>query len=171
MRLFLMRLVPPASLMAPVAVVLATVAVAVGQLLHLRASSRIAPRILWGSSCYVVPWQNGATLIGATLEDAGFDERPTAEGVRQLLNAAQALVPAIAEAVFEDVRVGLRPKTPDELPIIGPSATMRHVFHATGHYRNGILLTPLTADLVADLVMDGRDHRELALTNPARFGL
>lgn len=142
-----------------------------GQLLHLRAPSRLAPRILWGSSCYVVPWQNGATLVGATVEDAGFDERPTAEGVRQLLNAAQTLVPSIGTAVFEDVRVGLRPKTPDELPIIGRSSTMRHVFHATGHYRNGILLTPLTADLVADLVLDGRDHRQLVLTDPARFGL
>ena len=74
-------------------------------------------------------------------------------------------------AVFEDVRVGLRPKTPDELPIIGPSSTMRHVFHATGHYRNGILLTPLTAQLIADLVLDRREHDELALTNPMRFGL
>jgi len=142
-----------------------------GQLLHLRASSRVAPRILWGSSCYLVPWQNGTTLVGATVEDAGFDERPTVEGVRHLLNAAQALVPSIATAVFEEVRVGLRPRTPDELPIIGASSTMRHVFHATGHYRNGILLTPLTADLVADLVLDRREHRELALTDPARFGL
>jgi glycine oxidase len=142
-----------------------------GQLLHLRAPSRVASRVLWGSSCYVVPWQNGAVLVGATVEDAGFDERPTAEGVRHLLNAAHALVPSIAHAVFEEVRVGLRPKTPDELPIIGPSSTMRHVFHATGHYRNGILLTPLTADLVADLVLDRRQHRELSLTNPVRFGL
>jgi glycine oxidase len=142
-----------------------------GQLLHLRAPSRVAPRILWGSSCYVVPWHNGTIIVGATVEDAGFDERPTADGVRHLLNAAQQLVPSIGTAVFEDVRVGLRPKTPDELPIIGPSSTMRHVFHATGHYRNGILLTPLTADLIADLVLDGREHGELALTTPSRFGL
>ena len=142
-----------------------------GQLLHLRAPARLASRILWGSSCYLVPWQNGTTLVGATMEDAGFDERPTAHGVRQLLNAAQALVPSIGNAVFEGVRVGLRPKTPDELPIIGPSSTMPHVFHATGHYRNGILMTPLTADLVADLVLDRREHGELALTNPSRFGL
>ena len=119
----------------------------------------------------MVPWQNGAALVGATVEDAGFDERPTVEGVRQLLNAAQTLIPSLATAVFEEVRVGLRPKTPDELPIIGPSSTMRHVFHATGHYRNGILLTPLTADLVAELVLGRREHRELALTNPIRFGL
>jgi glycine oxidase len=142
-----------------------------GQLLHLRAASRIASRILWSTQCYIVPWHNGTTLVGATVEDVGFDERPTAEGVHRLLSAAQALVPLIGQAAFENVRVGLRPKTPDELPIIGPSSTMRHVFHATGHYRNGILLTPLTAELIADLVLDEREHPELALTSPARFGL
>ncbi len=142
-----------------------------GQLLHLRAPARVAPLILWSNSCYVVPWQNGTTLVGATVEDAGFDERPTADGVRHLLNAAQELVPSLGSAAFEEVRVGLRPKTPDELPIIGPSSTMRHVFHATGHYRNGILLTPLTADLIADLLLDRREHHELTLTNPRRFGL
>jgi glycine oxidase len=142
-----------------------------GQLLHLRAPSRVTPRILWGSACYVVPWHSGMTLVGATMEDAGFDERPTVAGVSHLLNAVRALLPSIESATFEEVRVGLRPKTPDELPIIGPSSTMRHVFHATGHYRNGILLTPLTAELIADLVLDRREHRELALTNPMRFGL
>jgi glycine oxidase len=142
-----------------------------GQLLHLRAPSRVASRILWGSSCYIVPWHNGTTILGATVEDAGFDERPTVHGVRHLLNAAHGLVPSIESAAFEGVRVGLRPKTPDELPIIGPSSTMRHVFHATGHYRNGILLTPLTADLVADLVLDRREPPELSTTSPSRFGL
>lgn len=142
-----------------------------GQLLHLRAATRIARRILWGNSCYVVPWADGRLLVGATVEDAGFDEQPTAGGVRHLLNAVHGLMPAACEAVFEEVRVGLRPKTPDELPIIGRSSTMRHVFHATGHYRNGILLTPLTAVLIADLIVGGGDHGELALTDPARFGL
>ena len=131
----------------------------------------MARRIVWGSGCYVVPWPDGTTLVGATVEDVGFDEHPTAGGVRQLLNAVHDLLPATATAAFLEVRVGLRPKTPDELPIIGPSSTMRHVFHATGHYRNGILLTPLTAKLIGDLVVDRRDHDELALTNPARFGL
>jgi len=142
-----------------------------GQLLHLRAASRISSRILWSSQCYIVPWHNGTTLVGATVEDVGFDERPTVEGVHRLLAAAQALLPPIAVAAFEEVRVGLRPKTPDELPIIGASSTMRRVFHATGHYRNGILLTPLTAELIADLVLDEREPPELTLTSPLRFGL
>jgi glycine oxidase len=142
-----------------------------GQLLRLHASSRVAGQIIWGSSCYVVPWQDGTILVGATVEDVGFDEHPTAHGVRHLLNAVQALLPAVDTARFGEVRVGLRPKTPDELPMIGRSSTMRHVFHATGHYRNGILLTPLTAALIADLVLDGRAGDLLALTDPARFGL
>jgi len=142
-----------------------------GQLLHLKAPARFVSRIIWGATCYVVPWPDGTMLVGATVEDVGFDEQATAGGVRQLLNAVHDLLPASAAATFVDVRVGLRPKTPDELPIIGRSSTMRHVYHATGHYRNGVLLTPLTAKLIADLILEEGDHGELALTSPLRFGL
>lgn len=142
-----------------------------GQLLRLVAGDRAAPQVLWGSGCYIVPWRNGTTLVGATVEDVGFDERPTAAAIHDLLVAALALVPGLRGAVFEDVRVGLRPMTADELPIIGPSSTMPHVFYATGHYRNGILLTPLTAAVVADYLLDGRLAAELEVTRPSRFGL
>ena len=84
---------------------------------------------------------------------------------------ATDMVPALGGAVFEGVRVGLRPSTPDELPAIGASTTMRSVFYATGHYRNGVLLAPLTALLVADLVLEGRERAELSLTRPGRLGL
>lgn len=110
-------------------------------------------------------------LVGATVEDVGFDERATLGGVRGLVDAASALVPGLDHATLEDIRVGLRPATPDELPIVGPSATMPHVFYAAGHYRNGVLLAPLTASLVADLALDGRAGPELAGLHPARFGL
>lgn len=142
-----------------------------GQLLRLRMFGRLSPHILWGSGCYIVPWENGTTLVGATVEDVGFNENASAAAIHDLLEAAFALAPALRGAVFEGVRVGLRPMTADELPIIGPSSTMRHVFYATGHYRNGILLTPLTAKLVADLVLDGRAGAELDLMRPSRFGL
>ena len=101
--------------------------------------------------------------VGATVEDVGFDERPTAEGVRRLLSAAIDLVPSLERAHFEEVRVGLRPKTVDELPIIGRSETMPPVFYAIGHYRNGVLLAPLTAALMADLVLEDKERAELAL--------
>jgi glycine oxidase len=142
-----------------------------GQLLQLRAPNRVAGRVIWGPRCYLVPRRDGSVLVGATVEDVGFDERATVEGVRELLGAAVELVPALEGAVFEEVRVGLRPSTPDELPAIGASTTMRSVFYATGHYRNGVLLAPLTALLVADLVLEGRERAELSLTRPGRLGL
>jgi glycine oxidase len=142
-----------------------------GQLLQLRLPARAASRIVWGPSCYIVPWHDGGVLVGATAEDAGFDESATATGVHQLLGAAMTVLPQLRVAKFEEVRVGLRPMTSDELPIIGPSSTSRHVFYATGHYRNGILLTPLTAALIADLLLDGRSAPELDLLRPSRFDL
>jgi glycine oxidase len=122
-----------------------------GQLVRLRAESLAIPRILWGSRCYIVPWQDGTVLVGATSEDVGFDERATVEGVGGLLDAATALVPALASATFVDVRVGLRPATPDGMPILGPAKDPR-VLYAAGHFRNGVLLAPLTARLIADYV-------------------
>jgi glycine oxidase len=140
-----------------------------GQLVQLRCPSAVASRVLWSQACYVVPWSDGTVLVGATVEDVGFDERPTAEGVRGLLSAATSLVPSLDDAHFEEVRVGLRPKTVDELPIIGRSETVPRLFYALGHYRNGVLLAPLTAALMADLVIDGRERPELAFVRPGRL--
>jgi glycine oxidase len=142
-----------------------------GQLLHLRVPHSVASRVLWGPSCYVVPRLDGTVLVGATVEDVGFDERPTLGGVRALATAAATLVPALESAALEGVRVGLRPATKDELPIVGRSAATAGVFHALGHYRNGVLLAPLTAQLLADLVVDGREGAELEVLRPSRFGL
>jgi glycine oxidase len=142
-----------------------------GQLLRLRLAGRRAERVLWGTDCYLVPRRDGTVLAGATVEDVGFDERATASGVQQLLHAALTLMPELRGAAFEEVRVGLRPKTRDELPALGASSTMPHVFYATGHYRNGVLLAPLTARLVADLVVDGNADGSLTLLDPKRLGL
>ena len=139
-----------------------------GQLVHLRLDAAVASRVIWGADCYLVPWRDGSVLVGATVEDVGFDERPTADGVRGLLNAAVHLVPALGRARLHEVRVGLRPKAFDELPIIGRSDTMPSVFYALGHYRNGVLLAPLTAAIVADLVLDGREREELKMVRPGR---
>jgi glycine oxidase len=142
-----------------------------GQLLHLHFNQRPLSRVVWGTGCYLVPWHDGSLLVGATVEEAGFDETATAAGVTHLLESAGALLAATPTARFDAVRVGLRPGTPDELPLIGPSSTMRGVYYAAGHYRNGVLLAPLTAKLVADLVLDGRRAPELELVRPDRFGL
>jgi glycine oxidase len=143
-----------------------------GQLLHLAGA--VPPgvtHVIWGRACYIVPWQDESLLVGATSEDVGFDERATVAGVRDLLEAACDLLPGAWRVQFREVRVGLRPASPDELPIIGRSSSTPAIVYATGHYRNGVLLTPLTAALVADLVLDGREAPELAITNPGRFGL
>jgi glycine oxidase len=142
-----------------------------GQLLHLRLPRPPASRVIWGERCYVVPWEDGSVLVGATSEEVGFDERATVTGVRTLLDSSAQLVPELAAAFFDEVRIGLRPATPDELPVIGVSSTMPGVFYATGHFRNGVLLAPLTATAVADLVLDGRERPELAAVRPDRFGL
>jgi glycine oxidase len=142
-----------------------------GQLLHLHGEARLVSRVVWGPGCYLVPWHDGSLLVGATVEDAGFDESATVAGVSDLLKASAELLTTVPQARFDTVRVGLRPGTPDELPLIGPSSTMPGVYYATGHYRNGVLLSPLTAKLVADLVLDGRRDPDLELVRPDRFGL
>ena len=140
-----------------------------GQLLHLVWSGQSLRRIIWSSRCYMVPLENGSVLVGATVEEAGFDERATVAGVRDLLDAACELVPQAWQAGFSGVRVGLRPGTPDDLPIVGSSSRVAGLIYATGHYRNGVLLAPLTAKLVSDLVLDGHIDPALAITSPDRF--
>jgi glycine oxidase len=142
-----------------------------GQLLHLHFEKRPLSRVVWGTDCYLVPWRDGSLLVGATVEEVGFDETATAAGVTRLLESSADLLTTTPEARFDAVRIGLRPGTPDELPLIGPSSTMPGVYYATGHYRNGVLLSPLTAKLVADLVLEGRRHPDLQLVRPDRFGL
>jgi glycine oxidase ThiO len=146
-----------------------------GQLLvhrgGLETASRNArvPAILWGPGCYIVPRERSSgLLIGATVEDAGFDERPTETAAATLFGAASALLD-LARRDCGEIRVGLRPATPDELPVIGDDPQCAGIFHASGHYRNGILLAPITARLVADQIAAG--HREAALDhfNVARF--
>jgi len=142
-----------------------------GQLLCLGWNGTALRRVTWSRRCYLVPWEDGTVLVGATVEDAGFDERATVAGVRDLLDAACDLVPHAWTAAFRAARVGLRPATPDELPIIGRSRSSANVLYATGHYRNGVLLAPLTAQLVADALIEQRSDPLLDVVSPARFGL
>ena len=134
-----------------------------GQLVRLFSPEADVRTVLWGRSCYIVPWEDGTLLVGATSEEVGFDDRPTAEGVRQLLAAAEALVPCLESAVFLDVLVGLRPASTCGLPVLGPSSDPR-VLHAAGHFRNGILLAPLTAELLANYVFRGARDPAFSVT-------
>ena len=142
-----------------------------GQLLALRLDTQTLRHALWGPRCYLVPWHDGTVLVGATVEDAGFNESATVQGVASLLGAAIELVPALEAAQFEEVRVGLRPGTPDHRPIVGASSLVSGLIYATGHYRNGALLAPLTATAVADLIEGTVLDAVWDTCLPARFGL
>jgi glycine oxidase len=142
-----------------------------GQLLHLGWPKSPPECVIWTDRCYLVPWADGSVLVGATVEEVGFDERATVVGVQQLVDMTCELVPVARKAWFHGVRVGLRPGTPDELPIIGPSERLSGLFYATGHFRNGVLLAPLTAKLAADYVLDGIRDAALDMTALSRFSV
>ena len=139
-----------------------------GQLLHTTWTSPLPRRSVWGTGCYTVPWSDGSLLVGATVEDVGFDERSTVEGVATLTAAVQRMLPAAAHASIDAIRVGLRPATADGLPWIGPLAAAPRVVLAAGHFRNGVLLAPLTAELVATIIAGQTVDPALAITSPGR---
>ncbi|MEP7309997.1 MAG: glycine oxidase ThiO [Acidobacteriota bacterium] len=141
-----------------------------GQLLYLAWSGPRLRRVVWSPRCYLVPWDDGTVLVGATEEHAGFEERTTVAGVRALIDGACAIAPHALDAGFLGARVGLRPGTADDLPILGPSSIVPNLIYATGHYRSGVLLAPLTAQLIADALLDQRIDPDLAAFSPARFG-
>lgn len=122
-----------------------------------------------GRSVYLVPRADGELVVGATVEELGFDTTVTAGAVQELLRAAADLLPGVSELRLVETHAGLRPGTPDNAPIIGPSPGDERVVYATGHFRNGILLTPVTADAVASLVVDGVLTPEVAPFGVGRF--
>jgi glycine oxidase len=161
----------PASVAAPVRPVK-------GQTLRLRLPG--PPRLqhvlrasVHGNAVYVVPRADGRIVVGGSSEETGFDRTARAGAVYELLRDAQTVLPELGEAVLEEVCTGLRPGTPDNAPAIGPGA-LEGLTWATGHYRNGILLAPLTAELVAGLLAgdgggDGAAQPLLAACDPQRF--
>lgn len=122
-----------------------------GQMLYVQPQPGLLQHVLRAPEVYIVPRSSGKILIGATVEDVGFDKSVDPSAIQQLLNAAEKYLPELVSAPITDSWAGLRPGTPDDLPIIGPTDASR-VFVATGHFRNGILLAPITAQIMADLV-------------------
>jgi glycine oxidase len=126
-----------------------------GQMLALRMDA-VAPllnHVLWAPGAYLVPRRDGRLIVGATVEEKGFDESITAGGMLTLLEAAWRAIPAIEELPIEEIWVGHRPGSRDDAPILG-RAPLDNLFYATGHHRNGILLAPVTADAMARLIVD-----------------
>jgi glycine oxidase len=142
-----------------------------GQTLRLRTSDAPLTHVLRGSvrghPVYLVPRADGEVVIGASSEEAGFDLRPRAGVVHDLLRDAQSLLPDVAEMELAEVSTGLRPGTPDNAPLIG--TLDNGLVAATGHYRNGVLLAPVTADAVTAEIVDGTTLPEVAPFGPGRF--
>jgi glycine oxidase len=141
-----------------------------GQLIELRGAPGGIRRVLWGPNGYLVPWPDGTVLVGATIEDVGFDESHTEAAVQALRDAAAELVPTLSGAPLADVRTGLRPRGPDDLPMLGPSRIIPGLIYATAHYRNGVMFAPLTVRLVHDLVFGGAADPALRDFDPSRHG-
>ena len=141
-----------------------------GQILTLRATDGRAPaaRIVVTERVYMVPRADGRLVAGATVEELGFDTRVTAGGVHEVLREAYRALPDVAELELERAVAGLRPGTPDNAPVVGPGG-LEGLLLATGHFRNGILLAPLTATGVAAMLCGEEPPPELAVADPARF--
>jgi glycine/D-amino acid oxidase-like deaminating enzyme len=144
-----------------------------GQMLSIRAQdpSEIQPlrQVLFGDRIYIVPRRDGLIVVGATSEDVDFRPGNTPAGLNRLLSEALRLYPALQDFPLVETWWGYRPATPDELPILGPSA-LDNLTLATGHYRNGVLLTPITAQLIADWVLAQKADPLLSAFRWDRFG-
>ncbi|MFH9085943.1 glycine oxidase ThiO [Streptomyces sp. NPDC017673] len=147
-----------------------------GQVLRLTVPPRYAPflsrtvrAVVRGSQVYLVPRENGELVVGATSEELGWDTTVTAGGVYELLRDAHELVPGITELPLTETRAGLRPGSPDNAPLLGPSG-LAGLLLATGHYRNGVLLTPVTGDVLAHALVTGELPEEARPFTPRRFG-
>lgn len=125
-----------------------------GQILCLQMQPQPLHHLIHCANCYLVPWPDGRVIVGATMENVGFDKSVTAEGIHGLLAAALSLAPVLKTAAIGKTWAGLRPHTSDNLPILGRGKFENYIL-ATGHFRNGILLAPITAKLIAEIVLDG----------------
>jgi len=132
-----------------------------GQMVQLQTRLPVARHILVSPEGYLVPRADGRLIAGSTMEFAGFDKQVTAEGLARILGMALRLCPALGSAAVDATWAGFRPYTEDHLPLLGPGP-LPGLFLATGHFRNGILLAPITAKLVAQSVLGEKPSVDLA---------
>lgn len=139
-----------------------------GQMVALRSAKVQLECVLRSSRGYVVPRNDGRLIAGSTVENAGFEKRVTPAGLQQILRAALELAPDLADAAIVETWCGLRPDTPDHLPVLGPT-DVEGLVVATGHYRNGILLAPITAKLTREWLTERHTSFNLEAFSPLRF--
>ena len=142
-----------------------------GQMISFDARPQLTRHVIYSPRGYVVPRQDGRLLAGSTSERAGFAKQVTAGGISSILQNALEISPSVAALPIIDTWSGLRPRAPDNLPVLGPCDEIGGLFYATGHYRNGILLAPVTGELITEAVVAGVTSPLLGPFSPSRFDL
>ncbi len=139
-----------------------------GQMVALKMAKPCFSRVIRGGAAYLVPRKDGGVLVGSTVEDVGFDKSTTAEALSRLRTSAEEIVPGLRQAEISESWAGLRPDSPDHLPVLG-GCDIENLYFATGHYRNGILLAPATARAMAQLILRGSSSIPIETFSPLRF--
>jgi glycine oxidase len=140
-----------------------------GQMISFHTAKRLFEKVIYSPRGYLVPRADGRILAGATVEDAGFDKSVSEVGVELLRDHALEIAPTLENLEISEKWAGLRPFAPDGLPVLGGCSEIENLFIATAHYRNGILLAPLTARVLANKIAENFDSEYLEIFNPQRF--
>jgi len=140
-----------------------------GQMISFQSSKRFFEHVIYSPRGYLVPRCDGRLLAGATVEDVGFENHVTEAGIAQLIRIANDISPSLKKLSLTEKRVGLRPFASDGLPVIGSLPGIENLYVATAHYRNGILLAPMTSEILADKILRGIDSKYLPAFTPDRF--
>jgi glycine oxidase len=140
-----------------------------GQMVGLEMPLPAVRHVLYSRHAYLIPRLNGLLIAGSTMELSGYDKRVTAGGIASIIERAVEMLPCISELAISETWAGLRPRSPDELPVLGLDPAISGLIYATGHFRNGILLAPITAKIISELMLKGESTTRLEPFNVARF--
>ena len=140
-----------------------------GQMLKFQTAKRLFSHVIYSPRGYIVPRLDGKILAGATTEDVGFDNQITPSGINFVRSNAVEIAPSLANLEITERWSGLRPYATDGLPILGEFSAIKNLFIATAHFRNGILLTPITGELMAEKIVENKDSEYLEVFSPQRF--
>jgi glycine oxidase len=142
-----------------------------GQMVCFETNTRLTRHVIYSPRGYLVPRMDGRLLAGSTSEDVGFDKNTTSAGIHSIVSRATEISEALAGVPIVDSWAGLRPKAPDGLPVLGPCAEIDGLFYASGHYRNGILLAPITGELIAEAIVSHNTSSFIQAFAPDRFSV
>lgn len=140
-----------------------------GQMMAFSAPSSILKSVVYSARGYVIPRSTGVIIAGSTTERAGFTKATTEAGLTTIESAASEILPTLSNLPIVERWAGLRPGTADDLPVLGEDPIIKGLYYATGHYRNGILLTPITAQVITELILNGRTSTDISSFSITRF--